>query len=260
MECFDISNISATHVVASMVCFRDGVPDKDNYRRYRVRTVEGQDDFASMAEVVRRRYSRILLEARAANSEAAEYSQESATDAMARFSATDLAAESETGKPGACPTIPARNDESFVAVRLPDLIIVDGGKGQLSAACRELQRLGLHDLPIIGLAKEREEIYRPARALPLRLSMESPALRLLQRIRDEAHRFANAYHQLLMKKRVEESILDDCPGVSQNRKNLLLRRFGSVNRLRRASVDAIAATEGIGRKLAEEVYRFLQRH
>src|SRR5206468_12607588 len=124
----------------------------------------------------------------------------------------------------------------------------------------ELQRLGLHDLPIIGLAKEREEIYRPGRALPLRLPMDSPALRLLQRIRDEAHRFANAYHQLLMKKRVEESILDDCPGVSQNRKNLLLRRFGSVNRLRKASVEEIASTEGIGRKLAEEVHRFLEKH
>jgi excinuclease ABC subunit C len=143
---------------------------------------------------------------------------------------------------------------------LPDLIIVDGGKGQLSAACRELQRLGLHDLPIIGLAKEHEEIYRPGRALPLRLPMDSSALRLLQRIRDEAHRFANAYHQLLMKKRIEESILDDCPGVSQNRKSLLLQRFGSVNRLRRTSVDEIAATEGIGRKLAEEVHLFLQRH
>ena len=260
MECFDISNISATHVVASMVCFRDGVPDKNHYRRYRVRTVEGQDDFASMAEVVRRRYSRILLEARAANSDAAEFSQENAADAVARCRATASVAEPGIGKRGACPTIPAPNDEGFVAVRLPDLIIVDGGKGQLSAACRELQRLGLHDLPIIGLAKEREEIYRPGRAFSLRLPMESPALRLLQRIRDEAHRFANAYHQLLMKKRVEESILDDCPGVSQNRKNLLLRRFGSVNRLRRASVDAIAATEGIGRKLAEEVHRFLQRH
>jgi excinuclease ABC subunit C len=145
-------------------------------------------------------------------------------------------------------------------VRLPDLIIVDGGKGQLSAACRELQRLGLHDLPIIGLAKEREEIYRPGRALPLRLPMDSPELRLLQRIRDEAHRFANAYHQLLMKKRVEESILDDCPGVSQNRKNLLLRRFGSVSRLRKASVEEIASTEGIGRKLAEDLHRFLQSH
>jgi excinuclease ABC subunit C len=266
MECFDISNISTTHVVASMVCFRDGVPDKDNYRRYRVRTVEGQDDFASMAEVVRRRYSRILLEAREVNPDAAEFSQENAADALARISrhperseakSRDPAAKSQGNATGFLDS--ARNDTSFVAVRLPDLIIVDGGKGQLSAACRELQRLGLHDLPIIGLAKEHEEIFRPGRALPLQLPMDSGALRLLQRIRDEAHRFANAYHQLLMKKRIGESILDDCPGVSQNRKNLLLRKFGSVNRLRNASVEEIASTEGIGRKLAEEVHRFLQR-
>jgi len=259
MECFDISNISTTHVVASMVCFRNGVPDKDNYRRYRVRTVEGQDDFASMAEVVRRRYSRILLEAREANPDAAEFSQENPTDALARCRATVSVAHRADSKRGACPTI-SKIDNPQSYVRLPDLIIVDGGKGQLSAACRELQRLGLHDLPIIGLAKEHEEIYRPGRALPLQLPMDSGALRLLQRIRDEAHRFANAYHQLLMKKRVGESILDDCPGVSQNRKNLLLRRFGSVNRLRKATVDEIAATEGIGRKLAEEVHRFLERH
>jgi excinuclease ABC subunit C len=267
MECFDISNISTTHVVASMVCFRDGVPDKNHYRRYRVRTVQGQDDFASMAEVVRRRYSRILLEARAENSDAAEFSQENAADALARISSHPERSEVKSRDPEAKPELiaagfldSARNDASFVAVRLPDLIIVDGGKGQLSSACRELQRLGLHDLPIIGLAKEHEEIHRPGRALPLRLPMDSSALRLLQRIRDEAHRFANAYHQLLMKKRVEESILDDCPGVSQNRKSLLLQRFGSVNRLRRASVEEIASTEGIGRKLAEEVHLFLQRH
>jgi excinuclease ABC subunit C len=259
MECFDISNISTTHVVASMVCFRDGVPDKNNYRRYRVRSVEGQDDFASMAEVVRRRYSRVLLQISESGKQSAEskdenpvveisaeHSQENAFDTARRL-------EHQTNRQPA-----TGNPQSYV--RLPDLIIVDGGKGQLSAACSELQRLGLHDLPIIGLAKEHEEIYRPGRALPLRLPIDSTALRLLQRIRDEAHRFANAYHQLLMKKRVEESILDDCPGVSQNRKSLLLQRFGSVNRLRRASVEEIAATEGIGRKLAEEVHLFLQRH
>ena len=237
MECFDISNISTTHVVASMVAFRDGVPDKNNYRRYRIRTVEGQDDFASMAEVVRRRYARVLLQAREANPDAAEFSQENPVQALR-----------------------STRDDKYVAVRLPDLIIVDGGKGQLSSACRELQRLGLHELPIIGLAKEFEEIYRPGRALPLQLPADSGALRLLQRIRDEAHRFANTYHQLLMKKRIGESILDDCPGVSQNRKSLLLRKFGSVQRLRKASVGEIASTEGIGQKLAEEVHRFLQRH
>ena len=236
-----------------MVCFRDGVPDKNCYRRYRVRTVEGQDDFASMAEVVRRRYSRVLLETREANPDSANYSQEIAFDAARRVERQTLNAQRPTSNVQSA-------EQKLPPIRLPDLIIVDGGKGQLSAACRELQRLGLHDLPIIGLAKEHEEIYRPSRALPLRLPMDSPALRLLQRIRDEAHRFANAYHQLLMKKRVEESILDDCPGVSQNRKNLLLRRFGSVSRLRKASVEKIAATEGIGRKLAEEVNRFLQSH
>src|SRR6059036_1284700 len=133
MECFDISNISTTHVVASMVCFRDGVPDKNNYRRYRVRTVEGQDDFASVAEVVRRRYSRILLEAREANLDAAEFSQENAFDAVARCRATASVAESVVGKRSACPTA---GSEAQKYVRLPDLIIVDGGKGQLSAACR----------------------------------------------------------------------------------------------------------------------------
>ncbi len=283
MECFDISNISTTHVVASMVSFRDGVPDKNNYRRYRIRTVVGQDDFASMAEVVRRRYSRVLLQAREQNPEVAEYSQENPAEALARVipsgaersrgipSGEREAPESgelresftETPRDPSTPLRSARDDNSAATttfVRLPDLIIVDGGKGQLSSACRELQRLGLHELPIIGLAKEFEEIYRPGRALPLQLPEDSGALRLLQRIRDEAHRFANGYHQLLMKKRIGESILDDCPGVSQNRKNLLLRRFGSVLRLRKASVAEIASTEGIGQKLAEDVHRFLERH
>jgi excinuclease ABC subunit C len=139
-------------------------------------------------------------------------------------------------------------------------VIVDGGKGQLSSACAELQRLALHDLPIIGLAKEFEEIYRPGRSLPLQLPEDSGALRLLQRIRDEAHRFANGYHQLLMKRRVGESILDDCPGVSENRKQLLLKAFGSLERLRRATAEQMAEVEGIGQKLAEDVHRFLQMH
>lgn len=254
MECFDISNISTTHVVASMVAFKEGVPDKSNYRRYRIRTVTGQDDFASMAEVVRRRYARVLLglaeagQSGAANGEAAtidcsgEYSQENPLELARRIERAPL---------------PTPGWRSPVFVRLPDLIIVDGGKGQLGSACRELQRLGLHELPVIGLAKEDEEIYRPGRPLPLVLPDDSGALRLLQRIRDEAHRFANGYHQLLMKKRVAESILDDCPGVSENRKGLLLRRFGSVERLRKATVEDIAATEGIGHKLAEQLWQFL---
>jgi excinuclease ABC subunit C len=237
MECFDISNISTTHIVASMVSFRNGVPDKSNYRRYRIRTVEGQDDFASMAEVVRRRYSRVLLESRNAAPEWAEFSQEPVDEAIARIQQT----------------APER------LVRLPDLIIVDGGKGQLSSACKELQRLGLQNVPIIGLAKEFEEVYRPGRALPLQLPDDSGALQILQRIRDEAHRFANGYHQLLMKKRIAESILDDCPGVSENRKQALLKEFGSVERLRKASVAEIGEVEGIGAKLAEVIFQFVQK-
>jgi len=254
MECFDISNISTTHIVASMVAFKDGVPDRSNYRRYRVKTVEGQNDFASMAEVIRRRYSRILLEARERNPDAAEYSQEAPGEALARLAAageSEVVALDEDGNEA-----PAQR--SFAPVRLPDLVIVDGGKGQLSAACKELQRLGLHELPIIGLAKEFEEIYRFATPAPLQLPEDSGALRLLQRIRDEAHRVANGYHQLLMKKRVAESILDDCRGVSQARKQALLRRFGSVDRLRKASVGEVAEVEGIGPKLAEGIVEFLE--
>ena len=297
MECFDISNISTTHVVASMVCFKDGVPDKSNYRRYRIRTVAGQDDFASMAEVVRRRYSRILLESREIAPDLSEFNQEPVEDAVKRVESlgkleTGGLGKLETGalgrleigsldeaEPASLEKLDPRSsdrpqtdsldqpergsvDKPRVGerlVRLPDLIIVDGGKGQLNSACRELQRLGLTDRPIIGLAKEFEEIYRPGRPLPLRLPEDSGALQLLQRIRDEAHRFANGYHQLLMKKRIAESILDECPGVSDNRKQALLAKFGSVERLRKASAEDIATVEGISEKLAETIVRFLNR-
>ncbi|MEO8204744.1 MAG: excinuclease ABC subunit UvrC [Chthoniobacterales bacterium] len=234
MECFDISNITTTHIVASMVRFKNGVPDRANYRRYRIRTVKGQDDFASMAEVVRRRYSRVLTEAKGVADEDAEYNQEPVLEAIERIKAQ-------------------------LPVTLPDLIIVDGGKGQLGMACKELQRLGLHDLPVIGLAKEFEEIYRPGRPLPLQLPEDSGALRLLQRIRDEAHRFANAYHSLLLKKRISESALDEIPGVSENRKKALLAKFGSVARVRKASIEQLAEVDGISPRLAEEVITYLTR-
>ena len=249
MECFDISNISTTHIVASMVCFIDGKPANAQYRHYRIKTVQGQDDFASMAEVVRRRYSRVLRETGkrmpdvGKNSDAVDYSpdfsQETPAQIIGRMERENF---------------PISGIRSPV---LPGLIIVDGGKGQLNAACRELQRLGLHELTIIGLAKEFEEIHRPGNPVPMRLPADSGALKLLQRIRDEAHRFANGFHQLLMKRRIAESLLDECPGVSSARKALLFQKFGSVARLRRASVDQIAAVEGIGRKLAGQVAAFL---
>jgi excinuclease ABC subunit C len=251
MECFDISNISTTHIVASMVCFLDGRPANHLYRRFRIRTVEGQDDFASMAEVVRRRYARVLREASVAASRSPETErlEESSVDYLPEISQEKLRdAVMRVGHdPETPPGIP----------RLPDLVIVDGGRGQLGAACKELQRLGLYEQSIIGLAKEFEEIYRPGRPLPLRLPHDSGALKLLQRIRDEAHRFANTYHQLLMTRRIGESILDNCPGISQTRRKALLQRFGSVARLRKASAEQIASVEGVGPRLAEQIVKFL---
>jgi excinuclease ABC subunit C len=207
IECFDISNISVTHKVASMVAFRNGRPDRANYRRFRIKTVEGQDDFASMAEVVGRRYRRLVDEKRA----------------------------------------------------LPDLIMVDGGKGQLSSAVKELHNLGLIDQPVIGLAKQREEIFRPYSPHPIVLPPESGALRMLQRIRDEAHRFANGYHQLLMKQRMTESVLDECPGMSEAKKRALLKHFGSVDRMRKASETELKEVAGVGDKLAAGLVAFFAR-
>jgi len=262
MECFDISNISTTHIVASMVCFLEGKPANHLYRRFRIRTVEGQDDFASMAEVVRRRYGRVLREVGEMAAGLLETDDRAngtapAVDSSGDYSQESVADRVERATRRVQPLLVSDTETAAGAPGLPDLVIVDGGKGQLSAACKELQRLGLHELPIIGLAKEFEEIHRPGRPMPIRLPRDSGALKLLQRIRDEAHRFANSYHQLLMKRRIGESILDDCPGVSQTRKQLLLQSFGSVARLKRATPAQIAELEGIGPKLAEQIAAFL---
>ena len=235
MECFDISNVSSNHIVASMVRFTDGKPDNQNYRRYRIRTVEGQDDFASMAEVIRRRYSRILMENSAANPDA-EFTQEDLVDAQRRL---------------------AR--EGRAKIVLPDLVIVDGGKGQLSMAVRELRALGLHDLPVVGLAKQHEEVFIPGRDQSIRIPHDRGALKLLQRIRDEAHRFANGYNALLYRRRMKESLLDDCPGMSPNKKRLLLEKFGSVARLKKATAEEIALLPGISKKSAGVLLEFLSR-
>ena len=211
IEGFDISNISGTFAVASLVAFREGRPDRSNYRRFRIKTVTGQDDFASMAETVRRRYARVLCE------------------------------QKEAGGSGP-----------------PDLIVIDGGKGQLNAAAAELAKLGLGAVPIIGLAKEFEEIHRLGESAPLRLNADSGALKLLQRVRDESHRFANTYNAQLRLKKLTESILDEFPGIGQQRKAALLKKFGSVQRLRVATVEAIAAVPGFGGKAAQELKKFLE--
>ena len=206
IEGFDISNISGTFAVASLVSFKNGRPDRANYRRFKIKTVEGQDDFASMAEVVRRRYSRLQRESKA----------------------------------------------------LPDLILVDGGKGQLGMACDELKKLRLEKIPVIGLAKEFEEIYLPDKSEPLRLSLNHPAVKLLQRIRDECHRVANSYNAQLRVKRISESVLDEFPGIGDARKAALLKKFGSVRRLQLATVEQITAVPGFGGKAAAELKKFLE--
>jgi len=207
IECFDISNISDTHSVASMVVFRDGRPSRPAYRRYRIQGVAGQDDVGCMAEVIRRRCARWKSE-------------------------------------GSTP---------------PDLIVVDGGKGQLGAAVRELREGGWAEVPAIGLAKQNEEIFRPGRPDPIVLPKENGAIRLLQRVRDEAHRVANGYHQLLMKKRMEMSELDSIAGVSGVRKRALLKKFGSVGRVAKATVEQLAEVEGVGEKVAGAIAAYFAK-
>src|SRR5579863_10502240 len=219
IEGFDISNISGTFGVASMVSFKNGRPDRANYRKFKIKTVEGQNDFASMAEVVRRRYSRLLKE-----------------------SGNSPSQISETKEPPA---------------NMPSLILIDGGKGQLGMACEELEKLGLGKIPIVGLAKEFEEIYRPGESEPLRLPHDTGALKLLQRVRDESHRFANTYNAQLRLRKISESILDEFPGMGEKRKAALLKKFGSVQRMRLATVEQIAEVPGFGGKAAAELKAFL---
>jgi excinuclease ABC subunit C len=246
IEGFDISNISGTFAVASLVSFKNGRPDRTNYRRFKMKTVTGQDDFACMAETIRRRYSRVLRESTQEEQRAEDGTQAlpSQPEASVRPPEALEPSESTPEKPKEAPS-------------LPDLILIDGGKGQLNAACAELEKLGLGHLNVIGLAKEFEEIYRPGESEPLRLSHETGALKLLQRVRDESHRFANTYNAQLRLKRISESILDEFPGIGEQRKAALLKKFGSVHRLRRATVDEISKVPGFGGKAAAELKTFL---
>lgn len=273
IEGFDISNISGTFKVASLVSFKNGRPDRANYRRFKIKSVEGQDDFASMAEVVRRRYTRLLDEARgcvrenAANSAVVSRPQprdeggEPIPQELQKLVDETSARVRRGGKSSHPPTFPPAHlpsGESGKPDSLPDLILIDGGKGQLGAACAELAKLGLEKLPIIGLAKEFEEIYRPGESQPLRLGLDHPAVKLLQRVRDESHRVANSYNAQLRIKKISESILDDFPGIGEQRKAALLKKFGSVQRLRTATVEQLAAVPGFGGKAAAELKAFLE--
>lgn len=208
MECFDISHISGTFVVASMVHFTDGRPDKAQYRRFKIKSFIGNDDFRAMEEVVGRRYRRLHEEGR----------------------------------------------------DMPNLIVIDGGLGQVGAAIKAFLAIDVEPPPLIGLAKKHETVIFPDEREPLNLSINDPGQKLLQRLRDEAHRFANTYNADLRSRKIKESILDDMPGLGPSRRRALMDHFGTLEKLRAASVSAITDVPGIGPKFAVELRKFLQGH
>jgi excinuclease ABC subunit C len=205
MECFDISHISGTFVVASMVHFTDGRPDRDQYRRFAIKSFIGNDDFRAMEEVVSRRYRRLIAEQK----------------------------------------------------QFPDLVVIDGGRGQVAAALKAFVGLDCPPPAMVGLAKKAETIIFPDARTPLNLPLGNPGLGLLQRLRDEAHRFANTYNADLRSRKIRESVLDDCPGLGPKRKVALLAHFGSIEKLRAATVEQIGAVAGFGKKAAAQLHGFL---
>ncbi len=234
IECYDISNIQGRDSVASMVVFLDGHPATREYRRFEIKTVAGANDFASMAEVLERRFKRLARER-----------------AAARDSGGGVPEATLAGATGPEGGVPERAREGWEA--LPDLLIVDGGKGQLSAAHDVLRNLGIDDVPLGGLAKRNEELFVVDSKEPIRLDRRSQGLYLIQRVRDEAHRFAITYHRSLRSRRGMRSALDGVPGVGPKRKKALLRKFGSLRAIRDAPLDEIAATPGLTRGVAAQV-------
>ncbi|MHB9031620.1 MAG: excinuclease ABC subunit UvrC [Anaerolineae bacterium] len=212
IECYDISNTQGTSATGSMVVFNKGVPSKQDYRNFRIRTVEGANDFASMAEVLTRRFSR-----------AKEDTQKTVDGKVNRWSL------------------------------MPDLVIVDGGKGQLNAALEVMRELELTKIPVVGLAKQHEEVFLPDRPESIWLPRDSQALYLVQRIRDEAHRFAISYHRQLRAKAGLASILEEIEGIGPARRKALLKQFGSLDGIRQASLDELAQVPGMNRPTAEKI-------
>ncbi len=214
MECYDISHIQGSNTVASMAVFEDGKPKPAHYRRFKIKTVDGVDDFESMREVLRRRFKRL------ASARAAEQRGEGEASGIDSFGV------------------------------IPDLVLIDGGKGQLSAALEVFLELGLDDVPLASLAKENEELFVPHTPEPIILPKDSQALYLVQRIRDEAHRFAITYHRNLRSKSSLQSPIDNVTGIGPKRKRMLMRRFGTLKGIREAAVDDIASVPGMTRSLA----------
>jgi excinuclease ABC subunit C len=230
IECYDVSNLQGTEVVASMVVFEDGLARKGEYRRFVIRGVEGQNDVASMHEVVTRRFRRLLD----------EQAKQGALDAGASDDEGPMLVDPETGRP-----------RKFAYA--PGLVVVDGGPPQVAAAQRALDELGIDDIPVCGLAKRLEEVWLPAEEDPVILPRSSEGLYLLQRIRDEAHRFAITHHRSRRSKTMVESLLDDVPGLGEVRRKTLLKHFGSLRKLRAAEVEEIAQVPGIGPATAQAI-------
>lgn len=239
IECYDISNTAGEHPVGSMVVFEEGLPVPAHYRKFAIRDVEGPDDFASMAEVLRRRFTR------------------GGADPASPGKLASTAEPASPGEPTGSIEMAASVDPSFSA--RPDLIIVDGGAGQVSAAAGALAAAGIKDIPVIGLAKRFEEIYMMGNPRPLRLPGDSPALGLLQLVRDEAHRFAITFHRQRRGRAVTSSILDGLPGIGPSRKRAILAHFGSPERFLAASRDELEAVPGLPAKVAREVYAFVHK-
>ena len=213
IEAYDVSTLQGTNTVASMVVLEDGVPKRSDYRRFKIRGVDGQDDFAAMEETIRRRFKAYLAE------------RDKPTNQQGKFSYP------------------------------PSLVLVDGGAGQLGRAVKVLDELGL-DIPAVGLAKKMEEVYMPGNPEPIRMPRDAEALYLLQQVRDEAHRFAVTYHRQLRSKTMVDSILDEVPGIGPKRKKDLLRRFGSLKKIREAPSDDLAQV--VPRNVADDLYAALR--
>jgi excinuclease ABC subunit C len=218
IECYDVSHVQGTSVVSSMIVFEDGRPAKSQYRRFRARISDRNDDFTNMRDTLRRRFARSLVGGTGGDGEA---------------------------------------EAARTSWPLPDLIILDGGKGQLSAGLAALADAGRLQIPIAALAKEREELFVPNRPDPIVLPRTAQGLYLVQRIRDEAHRFAVTYHQKVRSRRAVRSVLDDIAGVGPARKRALLRKFGSVRAMQEAPVEDLAAVGGVGAALAERIKQAL---
>ncbi len=216
IECFDISNLQGTEIVASMTVLEDALPKRSEYRRFKIRNQEGQDDFAAMEEALTRRFRRYLDE----------------RDEGAR-----------AGKRFAYP---------------PNLLVIDGGKGQLGVAVRVLEELGLEDISVVGLAKRLEEVFRPGESESIRIPRDSPALYLLQQVRDEAHRFAITYHRSLRDKKMTASVLDEVPGLGPSRRTKLLKQFGSVKQVREQDLEALQALTWLPSAVAADLFARLK--